>query len=268
MLKNAVFGMCVVLASTLSASGHDYWLQPQQFFLSKGKTTRVHLFVGDHFVSEAERPFQLKKTVKFQLISQKEVTDLRIAAKDGKKPVATITPKHIGSHLVVMERDWSHIEIEAAKFNKYLEHEGLSKILKLRRSTGEAKTAGRERYRRYLKALIQVGDESDETYKRKIGHRLEILPLTNPSESNKSDRIAVSVLFDGKPLRGAMVAVYNRNGDDTKTQESRTDDNGQIQFLLDRPGIWLVRLVHMQRCKNVDKYDWESFWAAYSFEFK
>ena len=255
MLKYAAAGMFVVLATTLSARANDYWLQPQRFFLSKGETTRVQLFVGDHFVSEAEQPFQAKKTVDFQLISQNEATDLKTAATDGARPVATIAPKRFGSHLVVMERDWSHIEIEAAKFNKYLEHEGLSNILELRRKAGEDTTAGRERYRRYLKALLQVGDESDETYKRRIGHRLEILPHANPCASNKGDRMSVSVLFEGKPLRDARVAAYNRNGDDTKTQEARTDDKGQVQFMLDRSGPWLIRLVHMQRCKSVRAFD-------------
>ena len=78
----------------------------------------------------------------------------------------------------------------------------------------------------------------------------------------------MSVLFEGKPLRGAQVAAYNRNGNDTKTQEARTDDKGRVQFMLDRSGLWLIRLVHMQRCKNVRGFDWESFWAAYSFQLK
>ena len=247
MLKCAAAGMFVVLATTLSARAHDYWLQPQRFFLSKGETTRVQLLVGDHFVSEAEKPFQAKKTVDFQLISQNEATDLKTAAKDGERPVATIAPKSFGSHLIVMERDWSHIEIEAAKFNKYLEHEGLSNILDLRRKAGEDTTAVRERYRRYLKALVQVGDETDETYSRMIGHRLEILPHANPCASNKGDRLMVSVLFEGKPLRDALVAAYNRNGVDTKTQEARTDHSGHVQFMLDRSGLWLIRLVHLQR---------------------
>jgi len=268
MLKRAVAGVIVVLATTLSARAHDYWLQPNHFFLPNGETTHVRLFVGDHFVSEAERPYRAKKTVDFRLIFRNGETNLKTAAKDGKRPVATIAPKQFGSHLVVMERDWSHIEMEAAKFNKYLEHEGLSNVLELRRKAGEDKATGRERYRRYLKALVQVGDEFDETYKRKVGHRLEILPHANPCASIKGDRMTVSIFFEGNPLCGARISAYNRIGDDTKTQEARTDDQGQVEFTLDRSGLWLIRLVHMQRCENVSEFDWESFWAAYLFELK
>ncbi len=268
MLKRAAVAVFVVFATTQPGHAHDYWLQPQRFFLSTGETTAVRLFVGDHFSSETERPYQAKKTVDFQVVSQNEARDLKANAKDGEKPVCTIAPERAGSHLIVMERDWSHIEIEAAKFNKYLKHEGLTAILEMRRKAGEDKVVGRERYRRYLKALVQVADKSDQTYARKIGHRLEILPRTNPYTSSKGDRMAVSVLFEGKPLRGAQVAAYNRSGDDTQTQEARTDDQGRVQFLLDRSGNWLIRLVHMQRCENVRGFEWESFWAAYSFQLK
>ncbi|MFP6673613.1 MAG: DUF4198 domain-containing protein [Pirellulaceae bacterium] len=268
MFKQTAAGMVILLATAVSASGHDYWLQPQRFFLAKGESTAVKLFVGDHFVSETDRPVQSKKTVDFQLISRNEMTDLRVTKDNGARTSAFISPKNLGSHLVVMQRDWSHIEIEAAKFNKYLEHEGLSRILELRRKAGEEKTVGRERYRRYLKALVQVGKESDETFKRKIGHRLEILPHSHPSATTIGDDISLSILFEGKPLINAQVAAYNRRDDQTKTHEARTDEQGRVQFTLDHSGLWLIRLVHMQRCDDDPEFEWESFWAAYSFQLK
>ena len=268
MLKHAVIVGLVLFATTQPSGAHDYWLQPQQFLLSTGEATAVQLLVGDHFISEVERPFQAKMTVDFQLVSWDSTRDLKVTAKDGQRPVCTIAPEQVGSHLVVMERDWSHIEIEAAKFNNYLQHEGLTTILEMRRKAGEDQAAGRERYRRYLKSLVQVGEESDQTHTRRLGHRLEILLHTNPYTAQRGDRIDVSVLFEGRPLRGAQVAAYTRTGDDTKTQEARTDDHGRVQFVLDRSGLWLIRLVHMQRCDSDGECDWESFWAAYSFQWK
>ena len=268
MFKRSAVGMLILIATMSAVTAHDYWLQPQQYFLSAGETTAVQLFVGDHFSSEAERPFQEKQTAAFQVISKDQTLDLKATTGDGKKPVCTIAPMRAGNHLVVMERKWSHIEIEAEKFNNYLKHEGLSDIVELRRKAGEDNRAGRERYRRYLKALVQVDGEFDETYKRRIGHRLEILPQSNPYASEMGDRITVSVFFDGKPLSRAQVAAYNRNVDGTQTQEARANDAGQVNFMLDRSGLWLIRLVHMQRCENVRGCEWESFWAAYSFQLK
>jgi uncharacterized GH25 family protein len=260
--------LLLVSSMTVPVDAHDYWLQPQQFFLSKGEATTVKLFVGDHFADEAERSFQSKKTVRFQLISRNQSRDLETAAKDGKKTIATIAPDGPGNHLVVLERDWSQIELSPATFNNYLKHEGLASILESRRKAGEEKTVGRERYRRYLKALVQVGDKSDDTHSRRLGQRLEILLHTNPYQCKQGDSLTASVLFDGKPLQNAQITAYNRASGDTKTQNIKTDDRGRAQIRLDRSGIWLIRLVHMRRCNKVDGIDWESFWAAYTFELK
>ena len=265
MLRHTVFLLSVVFA-TYPVTAHDYWLQPQRYFLSPDETTPVQLFVGDHFVSQSERSFQGKKTTAFQIISKKQTLDLKATATDDQKPLCKITPTHSGNHLLAMERDWSHIELEAEKFKNYLQHEGLLNIVELRRTAGEENTVGRERYRRYLKALVQVGGRFDDTYRQKLGHRLEILPQANPYVLDNGDRLAVSILFEGKPLRGAQIAAYNRHGDETKAQEARTDDDGVVHFTLDRSGLWLIRLVHMQRCNSVPDIEWESFWAAYSFQ--
>jgi uncharacterized GH25 family protein len=266
MPRTAIVFSMILFAGSF-AQAHDYWMQPDSFSLESGESTMVHLFVGDHFVSESERPYQAKMTVKFQLIGHGSKADLARTAKDGERPAGRIQAKRAGGHLVAMERDWAHIEIEAAKFNSYLEHEGLGRIVKVRKDAGEDKTAGRERYRRYLKALVQVDSKRDEVFKRKLGHRLEIVPQTDPSASS-TKQVTVSILFDGKPLADAMVAALNRKGEDVKTKELRTDKNGQVRFQLNRSGVWLIRLVHMQRCKHRDDIDWESFWAAYSFERK
>ncbi len=264
-MRTSSLVMCLILSAVSSAQGHDYWMQPDSFFLTKGESSAVHLFVGDHFVSQSERPFQEKMTVKFQFVGGSASVDLKPASKDGQRPVGVITAERSGSHLVAMERGWSQIELEAAKFNNYLKHEGLGQILEQRRKAGEDNSAGRERYRRYLKALVQVGSKPDAAYKRRLGHRLEIVPQQDPSDGNLK-RVAVSILFDGKPLANAHVAALSRSGKDVKTREARTDKDGQVQFELDRPGTWIFRLVHMQRCKKQSEIDWESFWAAYSFQ--
>lgn len=266
MWKRIGLGICCLSLVSSPLLAHDYWLQPKFFRLKLGQVSLVHLYVGDHFQPGVERPFQAKMTPDFRLISAQDVTDLRRRAEDGRKPIATVEPMKPGGYLIAMERDWAVIEMEAAKFNRYLEHEGLREILEERRRAGETEKVGRERYRRYLKALCQVDESADAVYKKRLGHRLEIIPQANPSNPPPGARVSFQVWFDGKPLPDAQVSAYRRVGKETKSQESRTDRDGQVQFALDAPGIWLVRLVHMRRCKPEDAQDWESFWSAYSFQ--
>jgi uncharacterized GH25 family protein len=265
MTNRVLLTLSLLLLGTPGAIGHDYWLMPESFVPVIGKPFVVHLHVGDAFVSEAERPFQKKPTVRFQLFSTHEVVDLTAHARDEAKPVARITCKRGGTHLLALERAPQLIKLEAEKFTKYLKEEGLDAIVAQRRKLGEDTMPGRERYRRYLKSLVQAGGKSDDTWKRVLGQRLEIVPLANSAEVRAGAAVSFRVLFDGKPLSGARVFAYRRAGGKTITQTARTSATGLVRFKLDEKGPWLVRLVHMRRATGDREADWESFWAALTF---
>ena len=258
----AALALCA--APTLA---HDYWLEPDAFFLSTGKNTRVHLFLGDAFGAEEERPLQRERTPQFRMYSAGGEQDLLASpVRDGRKPVAVITPSRPGNYLIAMERDPWKIRLGAKKFTEYLREEGLDEIVRRREQAGEQRKEGRERYSRHLKALVQVGDLRDDTFGRVLGHRLEIMPEVNPYGLKRGDVLRVRVLFEGRPLKGALVSAYNKGRGTIRRQEARTSGDGVSSFTLSGTGRWLVRLVHMRRCEaDCDEVDWESFWAAYSF---
>jgi uncharacterized GH25 family protein len=246
------------------AVAHDYWLLPETFFPGRDATISLHLHVGEHLVSEVERPFQAKPTVRFEQRHGKEVIDLAARGTDGKKPVARLSFAREGTHLVLLERAAQLITLDAAKFNKYLEEEGLQEALDERKRKGEEKSPGRERYSRYLKSLLQVGKPLDDEVTRPVGHKLEIVPLENPYSLRPGDTLTVRVLFEDKPLAKARLAAHHREGDRTQTQSLTTTKDGEATIKLDHAGPWLVRLVHMRRCQAEDA-DWESFWLALTF---
>ena len=47
---------------------------------------------------------------------------------------------------------------------------------------------------------------------------------------------------------------------------ARTDAQGRARLRLDRPGVWLVKAVHMIPAPAGAGADWESFWASLTFE--
>ena len=81
-----LFGL-MCLTSTSTAQAHDYWMQPERFVVRAGHPLSVRLLVGDQFVSEIERPFQAKPTLRFQLVSKKATRDLTKVSRNGKKPL-------------------------------------------------------------------------------------------------------------------------------------------------------------------------------------
>ena len=57
----------------------------------------------------------------------------------------------------------------------------------------------------------------------------------------------------------------SRIGADVRKATYVSDAHGRINVVMDRQGVWLVRMVHMTRCEGCDDADWQSFWSSYSF---
>lgn len=250
----------------LPAAAHDYWFETDRFFAPENSSLTLHLQVGSQLVFEEERAFQAKKTASFNLYSAQNVFDLSRVSADGAVPVAEVNVGRAGTYLVGMERNATDIVLEAQKFNDYLREEGLTEVIKERAERKENEKFGYERYSRYVKSLIQVGDKRDNTYGRILGYKLEIVPLENPYLKKRGDRIKFKVLFNGAPLKNSQVFAYNRPEKETFTTRMQTDEKGECLLKIDRTGFWLVRLVKMERCRsNCEETDWESYWGALSF---
>ncbi|MFQ5730961.1 MAG: DUF4198 domain-containing protein [Planctomycetaceae bacterium] len=268
MMKIAgLAGMWAAL-SVSAANAHDYWLQPKRFDVAVNMRVPVRLFVGDQFAREIERKFQRKPTLRFELVSKTETIDLAKTAKEDAKPYGQIRPAMPGTHWIALDRDVRHITLNAEKFARYLRHENLHAVLKARKAAGEEAMPGRERYSRYIKCLIHAGGKRDDTWKRVLKQRLEIVPLADPSAVRPGGKLKVRILFEGKPLAKAPVFALHKAEKRARTQSTTTDADGIAEFAINRKGVWLVRLVHMRRCIKCPKADWESFWGAMTFAVK
>ena len=262
-MKLIVTSILLILATAI-CDAHDYWLSPSAYVLKSGEELPVRLFVGDHFNGEIERPLSKTMTVDFLLHSQTGIQDLVDSKRYEKTPVAKVALHSKGTQVISMQRDWARIEMEGKKFHEYLKHEGLQDIIDQRIQAGEAEKSATERYRRYLKSIVSVENTEGDLWKRRLGHKLEIIPLTNPAKAIAGDRITFQITLDGKPLKGVQVAALGRTDDKVSDKHARTDSKGEVNFEVDHSGEWIVRLVHLRRCSDQEA-DWESFWAALTF---
>lgn len=103
-------------------------------------------------------------------------------------------------------------------------------------------------FEQYAKSLIVAGDAQGDAYKTPVGHKLEIVPLENPSKlkGNGGDLLPVQILFDGKPARYCQVlATYAgfTNADDFAFA-TVADGKGIAHIRLLHWGNWLVKANH------------------------
>lgn len=256
--------LLVFLGATVGA--HEYWLEPGSYFLAPRESSVVNLYLGEGLKIEESIPYRSSKTSIFRLISNDGVFDLTRDVQEEAAPLFSFSAQNRGTYLLAMEQNWSYITLEADKFHEYLREDGLDYVIAEREKLGEASKPGKERYSRFLKSLIQVGDKRTPTFGKRAGLRLEIVPSANPYSLKIGDELPVQVLFEGKPLVGKTLFADNRDDGSIEKQRLITDKDGFAKIKLGRKGVWLVRLVFMQRCsKNCEGADWESYWGSLSF---
>ncbi len=252
-----------------NAFAHEFWLEPANFWLRSGERADIKLFVGDALKEPEERAYQAGKTESFDMIASEGTYDLRSLTENDAKPIMTFSSQTPGTYMLSMARNWSSIKLDAAKFEDYLREDAMEYIIADRKKRGESDNEGRERYSRFIKTLIQVGDNRTAVPKTRIGTKIEILPLDNPYTKKVGSDLKLQAWFNGRPLALKTIFADNRDGTDVKSQQVATDEQGRFTVKLNRKGLWLIRTVHMQRCeKNCVDADWESFWAALTFGVK
>ena len=252
-----------------SAGAHDYWLEFQPLAPAPGGELALSLWVGEDFAAHEQKAMQRDRTRVLRHLSAGRDEDLLPRTRDGATPMLKLDLHEPGGHLLAVERRPANISLRARKFNKYLEHEGLRAALDERRRSGERWRRARERYTRYLKAFVQVGEAADGQSLRVLAHRLELVPERDLATVKAGEPLAVRVRFDGGALAGVQVEAFVRDREGKVHGQARTSDAaGRVEFRLGSAGPWLLRTVHMQRCIGCEDAQWESFWAAYSFALK
>jgi len=258
--------MCAALLLwTLTARAHDFWIEPDLFRAETGQRIDIALRIGENLSGDS-LPFVPQWFV-----------DYRIITPDGPRPVDAIigdvpaghfVPEQEGLYLIGHQSTADFVDMEAQKFNDYLESEGLGQIIAMREETGTTNDNGREYYSRYAKALVKVGSGTpDDAYSTVIGYTLELTPLNNPYALQTEDTLKLQLNYLGEPIEGITVIAFN-NKTPEQTQRSITNADGQAEVRIDSPGVWLIKAIHMiprDPADNADAADWESYWASLTF---
>ena len=248
---------------TIVANAHEFWLEPLKFYFSVGEDIVLNFVVGENFAGE---PYNLKKDrlERLQLHQGKSISDLRAQSKEGEKAQLTFTAKQEGCHLIAMETTPAFIEQDAEKFNDYLKADGLDHVFNARIKNDAIDQPGKEFYSRHTKLILQVGKKTDDTWSKVLNMPIEIVPEQNPADLKRGGRASFKILFNGKPLFGAKVRVWNRYNHRTMMQPIYAQQDGRIETPVSNPGQWMVSVVHMVP-SNDPKADWKSYWGSLVF---
>jgi uncharacterized GH25 family protein len=261
-MKYVTLTICLLMAM-VGLQSHEFWLEPIKFKIQPGEAINIKFAVGEDFTG-ADWDLGKLLTQKMQLFEKQGTQDLlkMVPATKGSKMKVTIA--NPGTKLIAMNSKPSFIALNGTKFNAYLEEDGLENIIDWRRQNGQDTVGAKEFYSRYAKLMVQSGNVLDDTWKKVVGQRLEIIPQQNPYTLKSGDYLSCKVLYEGKPSPHTMVKVWGHVGNKIFLQNAYTEDDGTVKFPISANGPWMISSVRMEKSKD-PKADWESSWASLVF---
>lgn len=265
-----VFGMLC----TWPARGHDFWLQPREYWLPPGLVTPLTLQVG-HGPYRQRSPIPPGRITRFAAIGPgNRFLDLRERLHPGDQlEDGSVVFPGPGTYVVVLETDnRAQSHLPAIRFNDYLQVEGLTPALEERRRLHRMDADGSEIYSRHAKALVRVGTGagdvvSSEWVTRPVGLPLEIIPEVNPYATPRPAALPVRVLYEGRPLPGALVKLTELEHDAEPFEAHRTDASGRTTFALPNQGTWLLNVIWTRPLPKTEETDFETVFSSLSFGF-
>lgn len=192
----------------------------------------------------------------------------KIAGQLGDRPAIVIAPpfgEGLATLLIETRPERVHYR-EWSKFTDFVAHKSLEGVLAEHFARGLPKTGFIERYSRFAKSLLAIGEGRGED--RVHGLRHELVALANPYVM-AGDELPVRLLFEGAPLAGAQIEVFARNDGEVTIFKVQTDDDGVAIIPLEEDTEYLLDAVKMLALENeedeADEAVWHSLWASLTF---
>ena len=257
MKKKIIFWLLTFFV--MNVFGHEFWIQPNKFMYKRGETINIKFLVGQNFKGENWNGSKEKVNslnLFFDDVSDKNLDDNLSMSKGDSLQIAMLDE---GTTMVTLNTKNSFIDLEATKFNDYLQEDGLTEALEYRQKNGDTLKNGTEYYQRSVKTIFQVGKKMTNAYKQKTDLPVDIIPSDNPYNVAKDGNFKVKVFFQGEKLKNAMVRVWHKLDDKVTQKDYTTDDDGEIKFFLATGGEWMVSCVKMVKLENDPKADWQSY---------
>ena len=260
MLLIVVFAV----ANALPTVAHEFWIEPRKWMVEPGDVLEAHIRVGEN-MKGAPLSFLPQNTRRFEIATPKGLFPIK--PKIGARPVVRgkVPDEGLNTIIYVTGSDLLSYE-EPGKFEKFVKSKDLNGTIERHTERGLPETGFSERFSRYAKSLVSVGEGAGND--RFYGLFTEIVALKNPYVDDVSAGLPVFVTFKSNPRPDAQVEVYERNSDGIVTvTKTLTNDEG-VAVISVKPGHdYMLDSVVMRELesKKVGDPVWESLWANLTF---
>lgn len=259
----ALFALATLLPAALAA--HEFWIDTQDWQVAPGADIVADIRVGEAFKGSAYS-FLPPRFRRFDIVQGDIVTE--VTGRAGDRPALNMAAPAEGLAVVVhVTSDYNLTYREWDKFVNFVTHKDWVPLLDEHKARGLPETGFRERYSRYGKSLIAVGNGAGMD--RALGLETEIVALANPYTDTLDGGFPVRVFYQGAPRGGARVELFEKAPDGSVSIIlDRTDADGTAMLPVKPGHTYLVDSVVIRALEPAEDTDpvWESLWASLTFQ--
>lgn len=257
-------GLAALVLMTGPTFSHEFWISPASYVIENGAEMQADIRVGENFRGSAYS-FNPNRFERFDLIQNDALSS--VEGRLGDTPALSTSAARDTLAIVVHETTDSILTYtEWAKFKKFATHKDFLPVLDDHIARGLPQDRFSERYRRFAKSLIAVGNGAGAD--REVGLKTEIVALANPY-TERMDSLPMRVLYEGVPRQGTQVELFERGPDgEVAVTLHRTDDAGEVDIPVKPGHDYLVDAVKMVPIEAEDPASnpvWYSLWAGLTF---
>ena len=201
-------------------NAHEFIIKPRQLRAESGAKLPFNI-LATHFFMIGEEVEPLN-TVKARLVEGEKRTAIELKENQTLKTLVGVAALNRKGTAVLI----GHLQepIEALKT------EGSSKSRRIKRE-------------KFAKALIAMSTD-DDGYQKTLGHKLEIVSVSNVMKARVGNELSFKILLDGKPLKSPVQATYDgfSRRYNTYAYATETLEDGLAYVKVNNPGVWMVRV--------------------------
>jgi len=111
------------------------------------------------------------------------------------------------------------------------------------------------KYEKFCKVLVN-SKKNDSNYKKVVGHKFEIVPMTNPALLDVGDYMEIKISLDGKPVSTGIKATYEGFSEISGAYAYyvTSSDKGIAKIKITSPGTWIINAKNEIK-KGTEDYD-------------
>ncbi|MEM9733974.1 MAG: DUF4198 domain-containing protein [Pseudomonadota bacterium] len=260
LLTALIFMLCAQ-----TAQAHEYYLMPHSFTPAVAEELTVSHKLGENFKGN-EVPYISRWNIRSELWVEGQKRDMK--GVDGDRPALKMTVNNAGLAIVAHQGNVDFLTFSSwEKFVAYAQKEGLTHALAPSENGTKPKEKLKEGYARYAKTLVQVGGGATGQ-DQPVGLKIELVAKKNPNALAADEAMPVQLLYEGKPLAGITVKVFETVGEDF-VLKLVTDENGMVSVPPAGAGPTMLNAIHMIEPEGPEALErnahWESFWASLTY---